>query len=121
MKEVNLDFDGEVKVSLKLFEKNTYEKIFHVTKNGVDYTWPNVTEIVLQIKKEIKAIPTIELKLSSGDIVLTNGYMTLKMPALKTTVPPGDYKSVTLMIVFSDTKQRIWWHGGECNIKVRGI
>ena len=121
MKTINLDFDQEAKVSLKLFEKNHYEKLFHVTKNGIDYTWPDVTEVILQVKKDIGAVPEIELKLSSGDIALSPGYMLLKLPASKTTIQPGTYKTVLLLMQFSNTKDRIWWHGGECVVKKRGI
>lgn len=122
MKDILLDFDGEAKVKIKLYEHNHYEKVFHVTKGGVDYTWPNVTEMVLLVKPDVKsAVKTIELKLSAGDIVLTPGYMKLILPAAKTNVAPGTYKSVELMIVFSNTKPRIWWAGGECEVKTRGI
>ena len=121
MKTIGLDFDQEAKVSLRFFEKNHYEKLFHVTKNGLDYTWPDVTEVILLVKKDLGAIPAMELKLSTGDIELSPGYMKLKLPAAKTSIEPGTYKTVLLLIVFNGTKDRIWWHGGECEVKKRGI
>ena len=122
MRAITLDFDNEAKVNLSFFAGNYYEKVFHVTKGGVDYDWANVTEIILQVKSTTdSADKIIELKLSNADFVLTTGYMVMKLPTTKTDVEPGEYKSVELLIIFSSTKPRTWWSGGVCKARKRAI
>ncbi len=122
-KEILLDFDQVAKVSLKFFQYNHYEKVFHVVKNGVDFDWAGITELILQVKKDVNAPAKIlELKLSAGDFIKTTGYLRLILPNAKTKIiPPGTYSNVELLIVFSSNRDRIWWAGGQCECLKRGI
>ena len=120
MKEIKLDFDNKVKVSLTFFANNSYEKVFHVTKGDADYDFAGVTEIYFLVKPDLNSTQkVIELKLTTGDIEISTGYMKLKFPASVTNQKPGNYKCVEL-IVTSGTLERTWWAGGECIIAKRG-
>jgi len=105
-----LDFDNEIKTPVMFYAGNHYDKTFLVKKNGIDYDWANVTEIIVTAKSEKKSATSIlELKLSAGDIGITTGVMTWHLTTVKTTIEPGEYKCFEMVVIFSATKPKVWW------------
>ena len=116
-----LDFDKALKVHLVLRQGDHYERVFAVKKNGVDYDWAGVVDVILQVKKN-KGTTTkiIELKESEGGIEIGTGYMTWNLGTDKTDVAYGDYSSLEVLLVFTDSKPKTWIDG-DCKILQRGI
>lgn len=113
-----LDFDQPLNVKLIFYQGNYYRKTYLVKKklaDGtlVDYDWANVTELILEIKKDKRDIDKVlELKKSTGEIEISPGLLIITFSVEKTSaVEPGDYKSTELVILFENTKPKIWWDG----------
>lgn len=116
-----LNFDQSIPVHLILRQGDHYDKVFLVKKNGIDYDWTNVTEIILQLKRsKSDEEPALELKLSENDIEINTGTMIWHLPKSKSDIEPGTYDSLELLILFSNDKPKLWFDGsGE--VKKRGI
>ncbi|HLD98115.1 MAG TPA: hypothetical protein VI815_02230 [Candidatus Nanoarchaeia archaeon] len=116
---VLLEFDRSLTVNISMRQGDYYIKVFRVNNNGAAYTWPNVTEIIFQVRLNKKS-PTkvIELKKSTGEIVITEGYMVMYFTVSKTDVPAKEYGSSELLIIFDSSKPTLWWDG-KCTIKPR--
>ncbi|MDQ7818819.1 MAG: hypothetical protein RDU14_17460 [Melioribacteraceae bacterium] len=116
-----LNFDQSVPVHLILRQGDHYDKVFVVKKNGIDYDWANVTDIILQMKANKSAEDSVlELKFSTGDIEKSSGLMIWHIPSSKSDIEPGQYESLELLILFSNDKPKLWFDGtGE--VKKRGI
>jgi len=105
-----LDFDNVIKTPVSFYKGNHYDKTFHVTKNGIDYNWDGVEDIIVLARKDKKSITNVlELKKSSGDIEISTGYMTWHLTATKTNIEPGDYDCFEVVIIFTGGKVRLWW------------
>ncbi|MBI1936650.1 MAG: hypothetical protein HYS25_00855 [Ignavibacteriales bacterium] len=116
-----LDFDNSLSVHLVLRQGDHYDRVFIVKKNGVSFDWVNVTEIILEVKETKKSTEKIiELKLSTGEIEISPGQMTWHIPSSKTDIKAGEYKSIELLIVYSNTKPKLWFDG-KCTVMTRGI
>ncbi|MBS3945348.1 MAG: hypothetical protein KGZ42_07615 [Melioribacter sp.] len=116
-----LNFDQSIPVHLILRQRDNYDKLFLVKKNGVDYDWANVTEVILEVKKSKSAADKIiELKKSSGGIETNVGQMIFHLPPGKTDIEPGDYSSLELLILFESSKPKLWFDG-SCTVKPRSI
>lgn len=107
-----LDFDQPLRHTAMFYAGNHYDKTFLVKKNGVDYDWANVTEIIVLAKKEKKSTDKVlELKLSAGEITISTGLMIWHLTTSKTDIEPGEYGCFEVVLVFSNTKPKIWWDG----------
>jgi len=118
MTPIILDFDQSLNVKLIFYQGNYYRRTYLVKKkltDGtlVDYDWANVTELILEIKKEKRdTTKVLELKKSSDDIEIATGTMIITYPVAKTAlIEPGDYRSLELVVVFESTKPKVWWDG----------
>jgi len=107
-----LDFDQPIKHTVMFYAGNHYDKTFLVKKNGVDYDWVNVTEIILTAKATKKSTtPILELKLSDNKIEINTGLMIWHLTTEDTDIEPGDYDCFEVVLIFSNTKPKIWWDG----------
>lgn len=112
MPPIVLDFDRALKHTAMFYAGNHYDKTFLVKKNGVDYDWANVTEIIVLAKTDKKSTTKIlELKLSTADITIATGTMIWHLTSTKTDIEPGEYNCFEVVLVFSNTKPKIWWDG----------
>jgi len=116
-----LNFDQSVPVHLILRQGDHYDKTFLVKKNGINYDWANVTDIILEIKKSKSSDDKIiEIKKSTGEIEIGAGQMTFHLSPVITDIEPGDYSSLELLILFDSSKPKLWFDG-TCTIKPRSI
>lgn len=116
-----LDFDKALNVQLTIRQGDNYDRAFLVKKNGEDYDWDNVDDLIFQVKSSKRVeTPTIELKKSTTDIEISTGRMIWHLPPAKTNVIAGDYKSLELLILFTNTKPKTWIDG-TCRVLERGI
>jgi hypothetical protein len=116
-----LDLDKALNMHLILRQGDNYDRVFFVKSNGADYDWANVEDLILQIKTTKKAeTATIELKKSTNDIEIATGQMTWHLPPSKTDVTPADYKSLELLLLFPNSKPKLWIDGTS-KVLERGI
>ncbi len=115
-----LDFDNEIKTPVMFYAGNHYDKTFLVKKDGVDYDWANVTEIIVTAKSDKKSTNKIlELKKSAGDIEITTGVMIWHLTTSKTDIEPAEYKCFEMVVIFSTTKPKVWWDS-KLTVRRRG-
>lgn len=58
-----LDFDNVITQPVSFYQGNYYDKTFHVTKDGVDYDWADIEDIIVQARiTKQSSEPTLELK-----------------------------------------------------------
>lgn len=116
-----LNFDKAINVHLILRQGDSYDKTFLVIRNGVDYDWAGVSDIIMEVKKtKTSSDKVIELKRSTGEIETTTGQMIWHLSPAKTNVEPAEYSSFELLVLFNTGKPKLWIDGA-CTIKPRGI
>lgn len=116
-----LNFDQSIPVHLIIRQGDSYDKTFLVKKNGNDYDWANVTNIILEIKKSKSSEEKIiEIKQSTGKIEISTGQMIFHLLPEITDVEPGEYNSLELLVLFESTKPKLWFDG-TCTVKPRSI
>lgn len=105
-----LDFDNVITQPVSFYQGNYYDKTFHVTKDGVDYDWADIEDIIVQARiTKQSSEPTLELKKSAGDIDITTGYMTWHLTTSKTSIPSNNYGCFEVILVYTGGKIRVWW------------
>lgn len=108
-----LDFDHVIKTPVSFYAGNHYDKVFHVTKNGIDYDWAGIEDVVVLAKKDKKSTTeSLLLKKSTNDIELSPGYMTWHLTADKTAIEAGTYNCFEVTIISTGNKKRVWWDSG---------
>ena len=116
-----LDFDKAVSVNLVLRRGDYYERTFLVKKNGEDYDWDGIEDVILEIKKDKRnSTKMIELKRSNNTIVTGLGYMTWILSTDVTDIPANLYESLELLLVYENDKPKLWFDG-DATVKDRGI
>jgi len=115
-----LDFDNVIKTKVAFYRFNHYEKMFKVKKNGIDYDWADVENIIVIAKKDKKSnTEDMRLSLSEGNIQIGTGWMKWILNATKTSLAPGEYNCFEVILIFNGNKQRVWWDSGLI-VKQRG-
>lgn len=116
-----LDFDKAVSVNLVLRRGDYYERTFLVKKNGEDYDWDGIEDVILQVKKDKRNSTIVfELKKSEDTIVTGLGYMTWILDTNATDIPAGLYESLEFLLVYENDKPKLWFDGNT-TVKDRGI
>lgn len=115
-----LDFDNVIRAKVSFYRGNHYEKMFLVKKNGIDYDWTDVEDIIVIAKKDKKSnTEDLKLSLTEGSIQIGTGWMKWILDATKTNIQIGEYNCFEVILIFTGNKQRVWWDGALI-VKQRG-